>query len=366
MLWTPTFTRTRASTPGANTTNNRLSLFFLPSTANNNRFSLSFALPASLPLPVIESRVPFRLSRTRRPSLTHRQITFSLTPFLSLARSLTLTSLPHFFSLTPISLSLPFSSARARVLVFFPFFLFFFFLLLMASTAIIAAVVVVWFDRIFPSRVKRVLCILFTAIFSRHRQYRVFRFLPIRPRAFNRSFCSHLQSALRVLPDHVMSAKRQSKGKANGVSRKKSKLDEDEPPVLSEEEEDDNDQRSDDDDNNMDELTEDNASLVSIRPTISVSSSVWMCRYYRFCALLCLSILCLALPAYHCLFIMLNNQLNLPLAGWSSFLCFIPLFDLYAQYHPIIYLKNINYLLLIKIDWSRSVLFKFLLTWVHQ
>lgn len=62
-----------------------------------------------------------------------------------------------------------------------------------------------------------------------------------------------------------MSAKRQSKGKANGVSRKKSKLDEDEPPVLSEEEEDDddNDQRSDDDDNNMDELTEDNASLVS-------------------------------------------------------------------------------------------------------
>lgn len=66
-----------------------------------------------------------------------------------------------------------------------------------------------------------------------------------------------------------MSAKRQSKGKANGVSRKKSKLDEDEPPVLSEEEDNDNDQRSDDDDNNMDDLTEDNASLVSA-PTASM------------------------------------------------------------------------------------------------
>lgn len=58
-----------------------------------------------------------------------------------------------------------------------------------------------------------------------------------------------------------MSAKRQSKGKANGVSRKKSKLDEDDTPVLSEEEDDD-DRRSDDDD--VDELTEDNASLVSL------------------------------------------------------------------------------------------------------
>lgn len=58
-----------------------------------------------------------------------------------------------------------------------------------------------------------------------------------------------------------MSAKRQSKGKANGVSRKKSKLVEDDTPVLSEEEEDDDDRRSEDDD--VDELTEDNASLVS-------------------------------------------------------------------------------------------------------
>lgn len=57
-----------------------------------------------------------------------------------------------------------------------------------------------------------------------------------------------------------MSAKRQSKGKANGVSRKKSKIVEDDPPTLSEEEDDD-DRRSDDDD--VDELAEDNASLVS-------------------------------------------------------------------------------------------------------
>lgn len=57
-----------------------------------------------------------------------------------------------------------------------------------------------------------------------------------------------------------MSAKRQSKGKANGVSRKKSKIVEDDPPVLSEEDDDD-DRRSDDDD--VDELAEDNASLVS-------------------------------------------------------------------------------------------------------
>ncbi|XP_015367433.1 PREDICTED: protein RCC2 homolog [Diuraphis noxia] len=55
-----------------------------------------------------------------------------------------------------------------------------------------------------------------------------------------------------------MSAKRQSKGKANGVSRKKSKIVEDDPPVLSEEDDDD-DRRSDDDD--VDELAEDNASL---------------------------------------------------------------------------------------------------------
>lgn len=61
-----------------------------------------------------------------------------------------------------------------------------------------------------------------------------------------------------------MSAKRQSKNKANGVSRKKSKIVEDDPPVLSEEDDDDDDRRSDDDD--VDELTEDNESLVSIRP----------------------------------------------------------------------------------------------------
>lgn len=59
-----------------------------------------------------------------------------------------------------------------------------------------------------------------------------------------------------------MSAKRQSKGKANGTSRKKSKIVEDDPPVLSEEDDDD-DRRSDDDD--VDELAEDNASLVSRR-----------------------------------------------------------------------------------------------------
>jgi len=44
------------------------------------------------------------------------------------------------------------------------------------------------------------------------------------------------------------------------VSRKKSKIVEDDPPVLSEEDDDD-DRRSDDDD--VDELAEDNASLVS-------------------------------------------------------------------------------------------------------
>lgn len=57
-----------------------------------------------------------------------------------------------------------------------------------------------------------------------------------------------------------MSAKRQTKGKSNGVSRKKAKIVEDDPPALSEEEEDD-DRKSDDDD--VDEMTEDNASLVS-------------------------------------------------------------------------------------------------------
>lgn len=58
-----------------------------------------------------------------------------------------------------------------------------------------------------------------------------------------------------------MSGKRQSKGKAaNGVTRKKSKIVEDDPPALSEEDDDD-DRRSDDDD--VDELAEDNASLVS-------------------------------------------------------------------------------------------------------
>lgn len=61
-----------------------------------------------------------------------------------------------------------------------------------------------------------------------------------------------------------MSAKRQSKSKANGVSRKKSKIVEDDPPTLSEEEDDDNDdRRSEDDELDADELAEENASLVS-------------------------------------------------------------------------------------------------------
>lgn len=64
-----------------------------------------------------------------------------------------------------------------------------------------------------------------------------------------------------------MSAKRPTKGKANGVSRKRAKHVEDDTPVLSEEEEEDDDRRSEDNDNeevNEDELTEDNASLVSL------------------------------------------------------------------------------------------------------
>lgn len=64
-----------------------------------------------------------------------------------------------------------------------------------------------------------------------------------------------------------MSAKRQSKGKANGVSRKKSKLVEDDPPALNEEDDEDDVKSSDDD---VDELTEDNASLVS--PLFTVDS----------------------------------------------------------------------------------------------
>lgn len=62
-----------------------------------------------------------------------------------------------------------------------------------------------------------------------------------------------------------MSAKRQSKGKANGVSRKKSKIVEDDPPTLSEEDDDDDDDRkSEDEERDEDELAEENESLVSI------------------------------------------------------------------------------------------------------
>lgn len=61
-----------------------------------------------------------------------------------------------------------------------------------------------------------------------------------------------------------MSAKRQTKSKANGVSRKKSKIVEDDPPTLSEEDDDD-DRRSEDDERDADELAEENASLVSVR-----------------------------------------------------------------------------------------------------
>lgn len=62
-----------------------------------------------------------------------------------------------------------------------------------------------------------------------------------------------------------MSTKRQSKGKANGVSRKKSKIVEDDPPTLSEEEDDDDDNRkSEDEERDEDELAEENESLVSV------------------------------------------------------------------------------------------------------
>lgn len=62
-----------------------------------------------------------------------------------------------------------------------------------------------------------------------------------------------------------MSTKRQSKGKANGVSRKKSKIVEDDPPTMSEEDDDDDDDRkSEDEERDEDELTEENESLVSV------------------------------------------------------------------------------------------------------
>lgn len=71
-----------------------------------------------------------------------------------------------------------------------------------------------------------------------------------------------------------MSAKRPSKGKANGKS-KKSKIVDDDPALLTEDEDDD-DRRSEDDDD-VDEQIEENESLVSPTAAVMVGHATYLC-----------------------------------------------------------------------------------------